>query len=369
MNPKIRGLVNLGQDILSKLDVVERPSRSLAPGILGNTLRKLDEAQDWGAARTAFRGVRDKLDGADQNQIDQLLAALNANLNRLKKQNPEDGAVWKSTRGAAEQTAQEAVDKAQGLGVSKSSDAEVDKLVDKFLARLKSDLGDATAYDDVEALSETVAGFENTSVFQRLVKEGLAEAISEKTVSNLVSHMRKEKSVKIRTKPDGTQELVLGIDDIFANISPAVSNVIKSNDKFDNSIRAQAAKERVRLLKFAYDRAGKAAKNDPVAASERLALVDDYIVQRMTRTSASGAPLPAMFTQAQRNALAIARTKAFGSIQTSPMYGQTFSPRPAAAPQSARRAMGPVDADPLAQPLSRPLPEEFPYEGDGITYG
>ena len=51
MNPKIRGIVRLGEEVLSRLDLIDRPARSLSPNVQTSTLRRLDEAQDWGQAR------------------------------------------------------------------------------------------------------------------------------------------------------------------------------------------------------------------------------------------------------------------------------------------------------------------------------
>jgi hypothetical protein len=340
MNPKIRGIVRLGEEVLSRLDLVDRPARSLSPNVQTSTLRRLDEAQDWGQARNAIRGVRDKIDGADEAQVQAMLNALKANLDRLKKQNPPDGTVWKNSRAAAEEAADAAIAKAATFRGPKADETSADELADRLVMALKENLTEAKSFEDADALSNLMAQLENTQVFNKLVKEGLTEAISQRTTSNLIDLIRK-------------QNKVAELDNFLTTMSPATRAALNKDPAVALSVREAAASVRINLLKKAYKDVTKLSKTNPDAAATKLSQIDNYVIAKQGRTAADGRPMP-MFTDSQRNALAIERTKAFGAISTNPLYGQ---PRPAAAPQSTRRTMGRADADPLAQPLSQADPD------------
>ena len=340
MNPKIRGVIKLGEEVLSRLDLIERPARALSPSVHATTLRRLDEAQDWGQARNAIRGVRDKIDGADQLQIKAMLDALKANLARLNKQNPPDGTVWKNSRAAAEEAADAAIAKAATFRGPKADETSADELADRLVASLKQNLGEAKSFEDADALSNLMSRLENTEIFNKLVKEGLTDAIAQRTTSNLIDLIRKQKKVS-------------ELDNLLGAMSPATRAALNRNPSVALSIREAANGVRVNLLKNAYKDVTRLSKTNPDAAAAKLSKIDSYVVRQQSRTAADGRAMP-MFTETQRNALAMERTKAFGAISTNPLYGQ---PRAAAAPQSTRRTTGRADADPLARPLSETDPD------------
>jgi hypothetical protein len=330
MKPNIRSIISLSNKLRQSLGAVDTPRPGLSQNQYDSTINRLGEAADWGRGRDAVRRAGNQLPGASDDQIDGILAAIRASLNRLSKSNPADGANWKSSRAGFEDAISSAETRAVAARQGAKEVGDADAITANLLAKIKETMPKATSNDDLEGLAEAFSNLGDTPVFDQLVKEGLVQAFSERSVSSLLKGFAKAGKVS-------------DLDAITSRFSSSqLRNILNSNPEQIAAIRTAAVDARVRLLKKAYADAGRLAGKDSNAARTRLAQIDSYIQRRMTEQFR-------MFDDAQRNALVAARTSAVGKISTSPML--TAQPG-AAAPGATRRTVAPrsADADPLARP-------------------
>ena len=342
MRKGIKGIIDLANDLRQALSGSGRTRPGLSANQYEGNLRRLGEASDWGKGRDAVRRAGNQMPGATDDQIDGLLAAMRGTLDRLSKSKAADGANWKSSRAGFDDAFQAAQARAIAAREGAKQVADVDTISAKLLSQIKSEMPKSKNFDDLDGLAEAFSQLGDTPVFDQLVKEGLTQALAEKGVSALLKNFTRTSSVS-------------DLDTLTSRFAASkLRSALNSDPEQIAVIRAAAAEARVRLLKKAYADTGRLATSNPNAASARLTQIDSYIQRRM----AGQYP---MFDGNQRNALAAARTAAFGKISTSPLLGAQPG---TAAPGAARRTVAPRSAD--ADPLARPLGEEPPPMPDDL---
>ena len=337
MKPNIRAILDMANKLRQSLGGAggAKP-RGLDPKQYQANIDRLSDATDWGKGRDAIRRASNQFNGSSDEQIENLLAAMRAAMDRMRKSGAPDGPNWKSSQAGMEDMLSTAEAKAIAARQGAKESIDADALATNLLAKIKETLPKTKNADDLEGLAEAFSNLGDTPVFDQLVKEGLIQAFSEKSVSNLL-------------KSFTTSKTVSELDNITSRFaSSKLRNLLNSDTAQIQAIRAAAAEARVRLLRKAYANVGRLAANDPNAARTQMAAIDSYIQRRM----AGQYP---MFNDAQRNVLAAARTSAFGKVSTAPM---TAAPPPPASPaRTTRRNVGPApDADPLAGPLAEEPP-------------
>lgn len=342
MKPGIRGIIELANKLRQSLSGASKPRPGLSPNQYDSSIKRLGDAADWGKGRDAVRRAGNQLYGATDEQIDGLIAAMRGTLDRLKKSKVADGENWKSSRAGFDDMLSNAEARAIAARQSAKEVGDADAIAANLLAKIKETMPESNNFEDLDGLAQAFSRLGDTPVFDQLVKEGLVQALAENGVSALLRTFARAGNVS-------------DIDTHTARFaSSELRNILNSNPEQIATIRAAAADARVRLLKRDYAKTGRLAAKNPNAASAQLTKIDSYIRRRM----AGQYP---MFDENQRNALAAARTAAFGKISTSPLLGAQPG---TAAPGAARRNVAPRSAD--ADPLARPLGEEPPPRPDDL---
>lgn len=342
----LRSLVSMGRRLID--DLGGTPSTGVTSGYLDSTVKRIDDASDWGQLSNAANRAKNSVAGMTTDQVGVVLPALRRSIDRISKSGAKEGDKWVQSRAAAEERIRMFEEQAQALaggsgakvppGKKTAAGAAEPPDADKFIEGVKQNIKEISDYGEAEEFSNLLVSMRESQpeIFERLRSEGLVDAIRDATVTTLIRTLNNRKAVN-------------QVDEVLNRMSPGFRAFLSESSDVNIKIREAVSRNKVKLIKKAYDDAVKIYATNPAEGSRRMQLIDDYIVAQQSRTTPSG-QAASVFSETQVNSLRASRVAARGKM------GGTPPPEGGAPARSGRRTPpgeGSGGADPLAQPLDQ----------------
>jgi len=347
----LRGLIDMGRRLIK--DLGGTSSAGVTPNYFDGTLSRIDQASDWGELSNAANRAKNAVTNMTTGQVGAILPALRRSIDRISEAGVEDGDKWVRSRAAAEERIRTFEEQAQALAggsgakvpPSKKTAAAADEPnnVDSFVEGVKNNIKEISDYGEAEQFSEILVTMRDSQpeIFDRLKSEGLVDAIRDATVTTLIRALNNRKAVN-------------QVDEILGRMSPGFRAFLSESSDSSTKIREVVSRNKVKLLKKAYDDAVKIYATNPAEGVKRVRLIEKYILAQKSRTTPSG-KAASVFSPTQVESLRASGTAARGKMENIKMKG-TPPPEGGAPARSGTRTPprgGSGGADPLAVPLDQ----------------